>query len=85
MAVVFCHYFAAPEDTLQVPEVRSAENNVGDHTEDGTGDNEGHVTVNGDIATEESENQETEEPMEEGMRWFGTEILYREVDTSYFY
>ena len=64
----YLSYFAAPEDTLQVPEVRSVENNVGDHTDDGTGDNEGHVTVNGDIATEESENQETEEPMEEGMR-----------------
>ncbi|XP_072029469.1 ubiquitin carboxyl-terminal hydrolase 7-like isoform X3 [Amphiura filiformis] len=54
----------APEDTLQVPEVRSGDNNVGD-TEDVTGDNEGHVTLNGDIANEETENQETEEPMEE--------------------
>ena len=52
---------------MQVPEVRSAdENNAGD-AEDGTGDNEGHnVTLNGDIANEESENRETEEPMEEG-------------------
>ncbi len=50
---------------MQVPEVRSGDNNGGD-TEDGTGDNEGHVTLNGDIATEETENQAAEEPMEEG-------------------